>query len=270
MLQKKTVHKCIACFRTKPSTYQPILGDLPAPRIEVTNHAFLTCGVDFAGPILIKSSLRRNASTSKCYICVFVCFFSKAVHIELVGDLTTNSFLAALRRFWSRRGIGNVIYSDNGTNFVGANRQLKELRELFTSETHKKMICQSAAEVGVEWKFIPPRSPHFGGLWEAAVKSIKGQLQKTLGTASLTYEEMSTILVRIEACLNSRPITPLSNDPSDLSVLTPGHFLIGRALTNLPEPDLVSMSSNRLHRWQRTTQLFQQIWQRWSRRAKSI
>lgn len=135
---KNTVHKCIACFRTKPSTYQPILDNLPAPRIEVANHAFLTCGVDFAGPILIKSSLRRNAPTLKCYICVFVCFFSKAVHIELVGDLTTNAFLAALRRFWSRRGIGNIIYSDNGTNFVGANRQLKELRDLFTSEVHKK------------------------------------------------------------------------------------------------------------------------------------
>jgi len=173
--------------------------------------------------------------------------------------------LAALRRFWSRRGIGNIIYSDNGTNFVGANRRLKELRDLFTSDIHKKIIYQCAAEVGVEWKFIPPRSPHFGGLWEAAVKSIKGQLQKTLGTASLTYEEMSTILVRVEACLNSRPITPLSNDPSDLSALTPGHFLIGRPLTNLPEPDLVNMSSNRLHRWQRTTQLFQQIWQRWSK-----
>lgn len=262
---KKTVHKCISCFRTKPATYQPILGNLPAPRIEVANHAFLTSGVDFAGPILIKNSLRRNAPTSKCYICVFVCFFSKAVHIELVGDLTTNSFLAALRRFWARRGIGNVIYSDNGTNFVGANRRLKELRDLFKSEIHKKMIYQCASEVGVEWKFIPPRSPHFGGLWEAAVKSIKGQLQKTLGTASLTYEEMSTILVRIEACLNSRPITPLSNDPSDLSALTPGHFIIGRSLTSLPEPDLVDMPANRLHRWQRTTQLFQQIWQRWSK-----
>lgn len=97
--------------------------------------------VDFAGPILIKSSLRRNAPTRDVevlYMSVLVCFFSKAVHIELVGDLTTNSFLASLRRFWSRRGIISIIYSDIGTNFVGVNRQLKELRDLFISKVHKK------------------------------------------------------------------------------------------------------------------------------------
>lgn len=102
--------------------------------------------------------------------------------------------------------------------------------------------------------------PHSGGLWEAAIKSIKNHLRKTLGNAALTYEEMTTILVRIEACLNSRPITPLSSDPSDLNALTPGHFLVGGALTELPEIDVSKVPTNRLRRWQRTTQLVQQIW----------
>lgn len=262
-IARQTVHQCVVCFRSKPVIYEPIMGDLPRDRIEL-ERAFKICGVDFAGPIMIKLSLRRNAPMSKAYICVFICFATKAIHIELVGDLTTNAFLAALRRFWSRRGMCSTIYSDNGTNFVGANRQLQELRDLFLSKQHMDLVQEAVAEVGVKWQFIPPRAPHFGGLWEAAVKSIKFHLTRHLGNAHLTYEEMNTVLVRIEACLNSRPLTPMSPDPTDLNVLTPGHFLIGGSLTGLPEPDLSDITPNRLRRWQRTVQLTQQIWSRWS------
>jgi len=211
----------------------------------------------------VKSSLRRNAQPTKGYICVFICFATKAAHLELVGDLSTNSFVASLRRFWSRRGLSKSIYSDNGTNFVGANRQLQELRDLFLSDQHNQQLQEVTNELGVKWKFIPPRAPHFGGLWEAAVKSVKGHLRKILGNAMLTYEELYTVLVRIEACLNSRPTTPLSSDPTDLKALTPGHFLIGSSLSCIPEADISTMSSNRLRRWQRTVQRTQQIWHRW-------
>ncbi|XP_022182788.1 uncharacterized protein LOC111042467 [Myzus persicae] len=197
-LARKIVHKCVRCFRTKPIICQPICGDLPKDRIE-PGRAFEVCGVDYAGPILVKSSLRRNAQPTKGYICVFICFATKAAHLELVGDLSTNAFLAALRRFWSRRGPSKAIYSDNGTNFVGANRQLQELRDLFLSDQHNQRLQEVVNEVGVQWKFIPPRAPHFGGLWEAAVKSVKGHLRKILGNAMLTYEELYTVLVRIEA-----------------------------------------------------------------------
>ncbi|XP_050055037.1 uncharacterized protein LOC114131043 [Aphis gossypii] len=262
-IARRTVHQCVICFRSKPVTYEPIMGDLPRDRIE-PERAFKICGVDFAGPIMIKTSLRRNAPMTKAYICVFVCFVTKAIHVELVGDLTTNAFLSALRRFWSRRGICNTIYSDNGTNFVGANRQLKELRDLFLSKQHMELVHKTVTEVGVKWQFIPPRAPHFGGLWEAAVKSVKYHLIRHLGNAFFTYEELNTVLVRIEACLNSRPLTPMSSDPSDLNVLTPGHFLIGGSLTDLPEPDLLNITPNLLRRWQRTIQVTQQIWSRWS------
>jgi len=261
-IARKTVHKCVQCFRTKPVICQPICGDLPKDRVE-PRRPFEVCGVDYAGPILVKTSLRRNAQMTKGYICVFICFVTKAVHLELVGDLSTNAFLAALRRFWSRRGMSKTIYSDNGTNFVGANRQLRELRELFLSELHKEQVQEFATEIGVQWKFIPPRAPHFGGLWEAAVKSVKGHLRRILGNAMLIYEELFTVLVRIEACLNSRPITPLSSDPTDLKALTPGHFLTGSSLNDIPDTDISTMSPNRLRRWQRTVQLTQQIWYRW-------
>lgn len=229
------------------------MGDLPSSRSRLAR-AFLNTGVDYCGPFHIKQSRRRNAQITKAYVAVFVCLSTKALHLELVSDLTTDAFLAALRRFTSRRGICAKVFSDNGKNFVGANRQLRELRDFFEAEA-SKIITDASAE-GIEWSFNPPYSPHMGGLWEAAVKSLKHHLQRIVGTASLTFEELSTTITQIEAVLNSRPLSPMSNDPSDLSVLTPGHFLVGGSLKAVPEPSLITIQEGRLSRWQRLQQLF--------------
>ncbi|KAL4111865.1 hypothetical protein QTP88_015742 [Uroleucon formosanum] len=213
---------------------------------------------------MIKSSLRRYSPYDKGYISIFVCFATKAIHIELVSDLTTKAFLQTLNRFFDRRGRCAVMYSDNATNFVGARRQLRDVYNLFQSDQHQNAVCGALAEKGVEWKLIPPRSPNFGGLWEAAVKSMKNLLFKVLGESRLTYEEMSTVLTRVEACRNSRPIISLSSDPSDLSYLTPGHFLIGDAITSVPERDETTTAVTPLERWRRVTQYSQLLWKRWS------
>ncbi|XP_025412716.1 uncharacterized protein LOC112685152 [Sipha flava] len=120
------------------------------------------------------------------------------------------------------------------------------------------------ANIGVSWRFIPPRSPHFGGLWEAAVKSMKILLGRILGETRLTFEELSTLLTRAEACLNSRLITTLSSDPSNPPYLTPAHFLIGDSLIAVPEPDITNIPLNHLTRWRRITQYSQHLWRRWS------
>ncbi|XP_008189981.1 uncharacterized protein LOC103311920 [Acyrthosiphon pisum] len=262
-IARDTVHKCVTCFRLKPVIVQPIMGDLPRDRV-TPSRPFSRCGIDFAGPIMIKTSLRRKAACSKGYIGIFVCFATKAFHIELISDLTTKTFLQALNRFFDRRGRSSVIYSDNATNFIGAQRQLKEIFQFFQSVDHQNEIVTALADKGVEWKCIPPRSPHFGGLWEAAVKSKKSLLYKVLGEARLTYEEMSKVLTRVEACLNSRPITPMSSDPTDLTVLTPCHFLTGDAITAVPERDETATPDNRLDRWRRVTKYSQTLWNRWS------
>lgn len=185
------------------------------------------------------------------------------MHLEVVTELTANSFLDAFERFTARRGLCANIFSDNGTNFVAANKVLKNN---FENQIHwlNKTVHNKLANLGIQWHFNPPAAPHFGGLWEAGVKSVKTHLRKILGITSLTYEEMSTVLCKIEACLNSRPLCSLTNDPTDLSALTPGHFLIGAPLLAPPQSDLSNININRLVRWRQIEKLTQDIWKRWS------
>ncbi|KAJ2948182.1 hypothetical protein O0L34_g9990 [Tuta absoluta] len=215
---------------------------------------FEVTGTDYAGPFMIVNKKGRGAKLLKCYLCVFVCFKTKAVHLELVSDLTTEAFILALRRFLSRRGKPREIFCDNGTNFVGANRAICEVTA----------VTDIASEEGIKFKFSPVYTPHFGGLYEAAVKSAKFHMKRVLGDTHLTFEELATLFSQIEAILNSRPLIPMSPDPNDLCPLTPGHFLIGRPLTSLPAPELQNANPSRLHRYARIEQVRQHFWTRWS------
>ncbi|XP_017470357.1 PREDICTED: uncharacterized protein LOC108362036 [Rhagoletis zephyria] len=166
--------------------------------------------------------------------------------------------------FVGRRGIPVTIHCDNATNFVGADRKLKELKEAFLSQ--KEEVTQYAADEGFKFTFIPPRAPHFGGLWEAAVKSAKHLLVRAVGNASLTAEEIETLLVEVEAVLNSRPIAPLSQDPNDGEALTPAHLLIGCRLRAMPEETALPEPSTRYSdRWQHVCSIKRRFWQTWSR-----
>lgn len=232
------------------------MGQLPPVRVTQA-YPFENVGIDLAGPLYVRSPIRsRSSPFTKAYIVVYVCLVTKAAHLDLVSDLSTEAFIASLRRFTSRRGKHQArIFCDNATNFVGARRELEELRKLFLTQQHKDSVSQDCADNGIEFNFIPPRSPSFGGIWEACVKSVKTLLRKILGNAHLTEPELQTALIQVEAMLNSRPITPLPDDPSEAQVLTPGHFLIGRPLNAVPDPDYQEVPENRLSRFRRVQKL---------------
>ena len=122
------IRKCVKCFRAKPREIEYIMGNLPEKRLSYSR-PFLNVGVDYCGPFYIKEKRHRNRKRENAYVLIFICFATKAVHLELVSELTTEAFLGSLKRFFSRRGKANTIHSDNGKNFVGANRELKSLHE---------------------------------------------------------------------------------------------------------------------------------------------
>lgn len=260
---KKLISNCMKCTRYNGRTQQPIMGELPGVRVN-PGRAFEYCGVDFAGPIQLRVSKGRGQKSYKGYISLFVCMKTKAIHLEAVSDLTTQGFLAAFRRFVSRRGHCSHMWSDNGLNFVGAANELTKM----LNQSMTKMVEETAALLendGTTWHFIPPKSPNFGGLWESGVKSVKSHLTKTIGNSTLTFEEMTTALSQIEAVLNSRPISAISDHPDDNTPLTPAHFLVGEQLIVVPERNHdLTESISPLQRWSMVQRMLKSFWTRWS------
>lgn len=142
---------------------------------------------------------------------------------------------------------------------------MRDLHNFLKNEENREKIIEATASDNINWHFIPPRAPHFGGIWEAGIKSVKTHLKRVIGNASLTYEELYTLLVQLEAMLNSRPLIPLSNHPDDLAILTPAHFLIGDSLLSNCQPDIKHIKYNRLSRFQYLEQLRQHFWSRWAK-----
>ena len=256
------INKCIKCIRFNGKVQQQVMANLPKTRI-VPNPPFFITGVDYMGPINIKCSCDKKSFTFKAYIAIFVCFVTKAIHIELIANLSSLAFINALRRFISRRGVPKEIHSDNGRSFVGAKPILDRNFTKFLKENQHKIIEFSQNEK-IEWHFIPPYAPHWGGLWESNIKCIKRHLRIVTNDSHYNFEEYSTMLNQIEAILNSRPLSPINDNPDDLEILTPAHFLIGRPITTLPEGDYINIPESRLLYWQQLQKQIQRFWQNWS------
>ncbi|XP_059050827.1 uncharacterized protein LOC131845753 [Achroia grisella] len=247
---RRCLSKCLNCYRLQPKPLQPFMSDLPKYRVNEVK-PFSIVGVDYAGPFRIKTGPYRGAKIDKAYLCLFVCLATKAVHLETVSSLSTDGFIAALRRFVARRGRCSTIHADCGTNFIGARNQLVSLTKI-ASETER-----------IEFKFNPPSAPHFGGVWEIQIRAAKTHLYRVVGDQVLTFEELATLFSQIEAVLNSRPLYPMSSDPNDYQVLTPGHFLTLEPLTSVPDVDVTHLNVNRLDRWQLIQSFQRSFWNRW-------
>ncbi|XP_066933480.1 uncharacterized protein [Clytia hemisphaerica] len=235
------------------------MANLPEDRITVSTPTFYHTGVDYFGPILVKV-LRSRV---KRWGCIFTCLTTRAIHLEVAPSLESDDFINVLERFICRRGSPKLIRSDCGTNFKGANNELK--KELERMDSAK--IDQSLRRQSIEWDFNPSRIPTHGWGMERMVRSVKTSLNAIIMAEYVVLNDFTllTVLTEVEALVNSRPLTSVSDDTSDLDALTPNHFIIGRASTLLPTCITYNANVTPRKRWKQAQSITQQFWDRWRR-----
>ncbi|XP_041675720.1 uncharacterized protein LOC121530548 [Drosophila eugracilis] len=187
------------------------------------------------------------------------CRKAPAIHLEATSDLTTEKYLATFARFVARRGCPQRVHPDNGKTFVGAS----SLLSCDFTQALMESVTAAYSYQGLVWRFIPPGAPHIGGLWEAGVRSFKTLFYKSTSARKYTFKKLSALFAKIEACLNSKPLFPITEDPTELLALTPGHFLIGGPLLSTAEPEIKCDAMSIINRWQHLKAQHQQFSSRW-------
>lgn len=254
---RKVIRECMTCQRQRQKPGEQKMSDLPADRLSVDLPPFTHVGIDYFGPIGVK----RGRSVVKRYGVIFTCLTCRAIHLEVAHSLDTDSCINAIRRFICRRGQVKEIRSDNGTNLVSSNRELKQA----IAELNQSKIHNSLTQNGIKWIFNPPHGAHHGGVWERLVQEVKKVLRSVLKQQVLDDEGLHTVLCEAEAILNDRPITPSSNDPNDLEALTPNHLLQLKAKPILP-PGLFRKGDLYIRRrWRQVQYIVDLFWKRWVR-----
>ncbi|XP_078493208.1 uncharacterized protein LOC144748760 [Ciona intestinalis] len=223
---RRALSKCLPCRRKNAKPGQQMMAALPLPRMQMDSPAFSYTGIDYFGPLPVQ----QGRSEVKRYGCLFTCMTTRAVHLELARDLSTDSLLNALRRFIARRGTPDHIYSDNGTNLVGAERVLRESIQGWNHKQIYKFLLQKE----VQWSFNPPSVSHMGGAWERMIRSTRRILLSLAGDRILNEDQMQTFLLEAESILNSRPLTPVTLDDAGEMPLTPNHLLRPNPTPDLP------------------------------------
>ena len=252
---KKVLNKCVVCKKHQGKSYDgPMIADLPDFRVKKAE-PFSNVGLDFAGPLWIKSS---HNEMIKCFISLFTCCVTRAVHLELVEDMGVQTFIRCFKRFTARRGVPVLVVSDNAQTFKAMDRHLLKLynHPEVRAEFEKKKV---------EWRFILERASHWAGFYERLVGSTKRCLKKVLGNARLSYDEMHTMLVEVECTLNARPLTYVYNDV-ELEVITPSHLLHGRNIKSFPDYPLEDEDYKDIDvgaRYRYLTTKLAHYWSRW-------
>ena len=223
---RKLLYQCVVCRKLEGRPYQaPPPPPLPEFRVK-EEPPFTYVGLDFAGPLYVKNP-NCNSPQQKVWICLYTCCVTRAIHLDLVPNLTTNAFLRSFRRFTARRGRPSFVVSDNGSTFKPAAREI-------TTLLNDPGVRQHFAKEQMKWTFNLEKAPWWGGIFERLVRSMKRCLKKNIGGARLTYEELLTVVVEVEMILNCRPLSYVSSkDPEE--PITPSHLLCGRRLMSLPD-----------------------------------
>ncbi|XP_062557120.1 uncharacterized protein LOC134221979 [Armigeres subalbatus] len=231
------------------------MGPLPAVRLEPYVRPFTYVGVDLFGPYLIKI----GRSAPKRWVCLFTCLTVRAIHLEIVNSLSTDSCKKAIRRFIARRGSPLEIYSDNGSNFVGASRELMhEIKQI------SRELSSTFTNANTQWRFNPPSAPHMGGCWERMVRAVKSALGSIPTVRKLDEESLATVLAEAESMVNSRPLSFIPLESADSEALTPNHFLL-MSSNGVREPERRPMDDSRILRnsWNTVQHTLDNFWRRW-------
>ena len=230
----KCISTCVKCRRLRSSVQEQKMADLPADRLEHVP-PFTYCGVDFFGPWYTKEG-RKGL---KRYGCLFTCMSSRAVHIEIANSLETDLFINALRRFLSIRGPMRQLRCDQGTNFIGASRELQTEMNQMNHTKVKEFLLKEQCDY-FEFKMNPPSASHMGGVWERQIRTIRKVLASLMDQAGpqLNDESLNTLMCEAAAIVNSRPLSVDDNlnDPTSLAPLTPNHLLTMKSRVILPPP----------------------------------
>ena len=255
-LVREMIRKCLTCNRYRGTAASQRMADLPEDRITPGKPAFSYVGVDCFGPFLVK----RGRSQEKRYGCLFTCMVTRAVHIEKLDSLETDSFINGLTRFMARRGVPEKIRCDNGSNFVGAHR---ELRQEISKLHQSSKVTDTLLQRNIKWTFNPPYASHMGGVWERQIRTVRKVMTIMIKNQVLHDEMLATIFCEAESIVNGRPLTPVSDDPTDFEPLTPNHLLLlrpgndGRLTATTTKTDMYSK------RWKHVQYIADKFWARY-------
>ena len=263
----RVLRRCQVCRRWEGGPYKmPRMPQLPKERV-CQSRPFTHTGIDYIGPLYIK----ENNGNSKVWVCLFTCFVVRAVHLELVRDMSAEQFLLCLRRFIAQRGAPSEITSDNASHFKLA----KTTIEKAWNQAHCATEVQTyISNLGIHWKFITELSPWMGGFYERLVGLVKRALRKSLGSLTLHFDQLQTLIYEISAVLNSRPLVYVSEDINSNFSLTPGHFLTLNPFSGTPwfgeehSDDQeyfqkASSSDKLLEKWKKGSKHIDRFWSIW-------
>ncbi|XP_062703806.1 uncharacterized protein LOC134286238 [Aedes albopictus] len=251
----KVMRSCQRCKLTKCQPQVPRMAPLPEERLTPFIRPFSYVGVDYLGPLETFVGRRQE----KRYVAVFTCLVTRAIHLEVAHNLSTDSCIMAVRRFVRRRGPPVEIFSDNGTNFVGASNELAKQIKHINNE-----CAETFTDARTKWTFNPPSAPHMGGVWERMVRSVKEAIRALDDGRKLNDEILLTVLAEAEGFINSRPLTYMPQGSADGEAITPNHFLLGRS-SGMQDPlrTPVDLASALRSSYQRSQFLSDAVWQRW-------
>ena len=252
---RRVISSCFPCKRRGAVRGEQLMADLPKERLMSGDPPFTYVGVDYFGPLYV----RQGRSNVKRYGCLFTCLVTRAVHIEVVHSLDTDSFINAVRRFINLRGSPSTIHSDNGTNFHAGERELRESLRDWNQQSIQKFLRQK----NIRWKFNLPGASHMGGAWERTIGSVRKILRALRGQQLVSDEILRTLIGKVEGILNSRPLTPVSSDPKDLEPITPNHLLLLRANPNLPPGVFTKEDNYSKRQWRQVQYMSDIFWKRW-------